>query len=183
MLVLPDVLHALRSFLCTATNATPHELFFNFYRKSCCGFSLPSWLSEPGPVLLRNFVRTQKNDDLVQKVYLTEANPTFARVRFPDGRESTVALKDLAPCPSSSNDSQVRDVGDVNVNQNDNNDLPEYAGDVTDFSHMMDINGTETSHVESVNSNNNGDPSRVARRSTRINKGVPPIRYGAPVSY
>ena len=41
-LVLPEVLHSQRSLLCTSTNATPHELFFNFYRKSCCGFTLPS---------------------------------------------------------------------------------------------------------------------------------------------
>ena len=44
-LVLPGVLHFQRSLLCTSTNATPHELFFNFYRKSCCGFTLPSWLA------------------------------------------------------------------------------------------------------------------------------------------
>ena len=45
-------------------------------------------------------MRTHKNDDLVRKVELTEANPSFARVRFPDGRESTVSLEDLAPYPA-----------------------------------------------------------------------------------
>ena len=40
---------------------------------------------------------------------------------------------------------------------------------------MMHIDDTETPHVESANSNNNGDLSHVARRSTRINKGVPPL--------
>ena len=63
--VLSEVLHSQRSLLCKATNATPREMFFNFYRKLCCGFSLPRWLSEPGPVLLRNYVRTHKNDALV----------------------------------------------------------------------------------------------------------------------
>ena len=29
-----------------------------------------------------------------------EANPNFAHIRFPDGRESTVSVTDLAPCPS-----------------------------------------------------------------------------------
>ena len=33
--VLPEVLPSQQSLLCTRTNATPHELFFNFYRKSC----------------------------------------------------------------------------------------------------------------------------------------------------
>ena len=30
--VIPEVLHSLRSLLCTVTNATPHELFFRFQR-------------------------------------------------------------------------------------------------------------------------------------------------------
>ena len=96
--VLPNVLHSLRSLLCTATNATPHELFFNFHRKSCCGLSLPTWLTQPGRVLMRNFVRKNKHDALVREVNLTEANPCFARIRLDDGREATVSLKDLAPC-------------------------------------------------------------------------------------
>jgi len=56
--VLPDVLHSTRSLLSTATNATPHDRFFNFARKSSQGISLLSWLS-PGPVLLRKFVCSQ----------------------------------------------------------------------------------------------------------------------------
>lgn len=50
-LVLPDVLHSLRSLLCTSTNTTPHERFFAFQRRSTHGNSLPSWLMSPGPVL------------------------------------------------------------------------------------------------------------------------------------
>ena len=50
--VLPDVLHATRSLLCTSTNETPHERLFNFSRKSTSGMSLPTWLTVPGPVLL-----------------------------------------------------------------------------------------------------------------------------------
>ena len=41
----------------------------------------------------------EKNDDLVKKVYLTEANPLYARVKFPEGREGNVSLRDLVPCP------------------------------------------------------------------------------------
>ena len=40
-----------------------------------------------------------------------QANPTYAYVRFPNGRESTVSLRDLAPCPSEEN----KDVSDVEV--------------------------------------------------------------------
>ena len=63
------------------------------------GKSLPCWLIQPGPVLLRRFVRN-KNKPLVNEVELMEANPNFAHIRFPDGRESTVLVTDLAPCPS-----------------------------------------------------------------------------------
>ena len=98
-LVLADALHSIRSLLCTSTNATPQERFFNFQRRSSHGVSLPSWM-QPGPVLLRRFVRTSKHDPLVDEVELTDVNPTYARVRYPDGRESSVALRDLAPCPS-----------------------------------------------------------------------------------
>jgi hypothetical protein len=55
-----------------------------------------------GPVLLRWFVRTSKNDPLVDEVELTDVNPTHARVRYADGRESSVSLRDLAPCTPSS---------------------------------------------------------------------------------
>ncbi len=98
-MVLPDALHSIRSLLSTSTNSTPHERFFTFQRRSTRGTSLPSWLSVPGPVMLRRFVRNNKNDPLVDEVLLTDVNPTYAHIRYPDGRESTVSLKDLAPCP------------------------------------------------------------------------------------
>ena len=55
----------------------PHELFFRFNRKSMFGCTLPTCLSKPGAVLLRNFNLLHKNDDLVRKVEFTKANPTF----------------------------------------------------------------------------------------------------------
>lgn len=96
-LVVPDALHSLRSLLCTATNCTPHERLFSYTRTTSAGQSLPSWLLSPGPVLLRRHVRS-KDDPLVDEVELVEANPRFAHVRFPGGREDTVSIKDLAPC-------------------------------------------------------------------------------------
>ena len=98
-LVLTDVLHSIRSLLSTATNATPHERFFGFTRRSSCGNSLPSWLMAPGPVLLRRFVRANKNEPLVDQVELLDVNPTYANIRHQDGRESTVSVRDLAPYP------------------------------------------------------------------------------------
>ena len=98
--VLQDALHSTRSLLCTSTNSTPHDRFFSFQRKSMLGPSLPHWLITPGPVLLRNHVRN-KGDLLCYEVDLLESNQQFALVRFPDGRESTVSTKDLAPYPST----------------------------------------------------------------------------------
>ncbi len=38
-----------------------------------------------------------KHDPLVDEVELLEANSHYAHVRFPDGRESTVSMRHLAP--------------------------------------------------------------------------------------
>lgn len=96
-LVLQPALHSIRSLLCTATNATPHERMFNHVRRSHSGCSLPTWLSTPGPVLMKNHVRGNKYEPLVQEVELIEANPEYAHVRLPDGRETSVSLRHLAP--------------------------------------------------------------------------------------
>ena len=95
--VLPEVLHASRSLLCTATNSTPHERLFKFPRKTSLGNSLPSWLLNPGPVLLKNYYRTSKYQPRVNEVELIEANPNFAKIRYEDGSEANVSIKDLAP--------------------------------------------------------------------------------------
>lgn len=50
--LLPVALHAIRTLLCTASNATPHERFLPFPRSST-GVSLSSWLSKPEVILLK----------------------------------------------------------------------------------------------------------------------------------
>ncbi|XP_059810217.1 uncharacterized protein LOC132383332, partial [Hypanus sabinus] len=95
--VLPEALHSIRSLLCTSTNATPHERLFSFPRKSVTGTTLPVWLTSPGPVLLRKHVRSNKYSLLVERVHLLHANPQYAYVVLPDGREDTVSIRDLAP--------------------------------------------------------------------------------------
>ena len=54
-------------------------------------------LSTPGRVLLKRHVRESKYDPLVDEVELLDANPEYAHVRFPSGRETTVSLRHLAP--------------------------------------------------------------------------------------
>ena len=115
---MPEVLHSIRSLLCTATNATPHERLFSCQRRTPSGRSLPTWLSTPGPVLLRRHVRASKYEPLVDEVVLLEANPQYAHIRFTNGRESTVSVSDLA---TARNSLQIGDVVDDNI-QKDLND-------------------------------------------------------------
>ena len=71
---------------------------FAFQRPSLHGNLVPTWLSTPGKVFLMRHVRESKYDPLVDEVDLLYANPEYAHVRFPSGREDTVSLCHLAPC-------------------------------------------------------------------------------------
>ena len=100
-IVLPEVLHAQRTLLCTATNQTPHERLFSFQRRSASGKPVPSWLLTQKKVLAKRHARRSKYDPLCDEVDLVSVNPANARVRYPGGREDTVSLRDLAPLPVS----------------------------------------------------------------------------------
>ena len=178
---LPQALHSIRSLLCTATNATPHERFFNFPRKSMLGKSVPSWLLTPGPVLLRKFVRN-KSDDLCDEVELIDANPTSARVRFSNGRESNVSLTDLAPLPNGDeinvSDAQTDAEGDVDAATPVNGHrsvsrVSRTTGDIT----VDNLPEEVTSRDLTVNNS----PEINLRRSTRERR--PPERYGDVVQH
>ena len=99
--MLPTALHSIRSLLNTSTNCTPHERMFNYQRRpgSIGSEILPSWLINPGPVLLRNFKKSNKNDELVERVELLEANPHYALIKDQRGITNTVSVQDLAPYP------------------------------------------------------------------------------------
>jgi len=88
-LVLPDVLHLIRSLLCTATNETPHECLFKHERRSSF-VSVPTWVNSPGRVYMRRHAPSSKNDPVVEEVDFVHATPSYARVRFPTGRKITV---------------------------------------------------------------------------------------------
>ena len=95
--VIPEALNAIRTLLCTSINATPHERFISFQRRSSTGTSFPSWLAQPGIVLLKHHVRRSKHDPLLIKMKLIEANPQYAQIQTAEGRQSTVSLRDFAP--------------------------------------------------------------------------------------
>ena len=60
---------------------------------------LPTWLLNPAPEVLRNFESASKNDVLVRRVELLEANPNYAVIKDSRGAMRTVSTKDLAPVP------------------------------------------------------------------------------------
>lgn len=111
-MVLPDVLYSIVSLLCTATNVTPHERLFTYSRRLSNGASIPSWLCEPGPVLLKSYVLNNKTDLYVDEVELLQANAYYAYIRYPDSRENTVSVRHLAPTSSCL---QPEDPGNVSV--------------------------------------------------------------------
>ena len=67
-------------------------------------------------------VRNSKYDPIVERVELLQANPQYAFVKLPNGKECSVSLRDLAPCGSDSitnNDNSVQNrLQDINSHSN-----------------------------------------------------------------
>ena len=165
--ILIDVLHSIRSLLCTATNTTFHERFLTFNHRSTLGTSVPSWLSSPGPVLLKRHVRTSKYDPLVDKVELIQASPSHAHVRLQNGREVTVSLRDMAPF----GEKEILD--DVGLQLLNNTELlPEE--NVNNFKSLSDKVVTDSS---AENKLVNVSEQQVLRRSTRERRPPDRLRY------
>lgn len=178
------MLHSIRSLLCTATNATPHERLFSYQWQTPSSHFLLTWLSMPGPVLLRQHVRANKYEALVDEVLLLEVNPQYAHIRFTNGHESTVSVSDLVPAKNSLqsgeavDDNLQKDLDDstsTKINENnsyeklevDSNNLQTIINPEITTSSPKDLK-TTTSHVMSRN-------PEIPRRSQReIHK---PKRY------
>ena len=156
--VLRAALHSIRSLLCTATNSTPYERLFNFQRRSTGGQSIPSWLTTPGPVLLKRHVRNSTFEPLVDGVELIEANP-YAHVKLPNGKEGTVSLKHLAHC-----NSEVRGESDFTGSMKElvtANDPMQGDGTESDPMEGLHENGTEEA-------TQNEAPLRPSQRIRRL---------------
>ena len=187
--VLPQVLHSVRSLLCTSTNATPHERFFGFPRRSALGVSLPTWLSKSGPVLLKRHVRRSKHDPLVDQVELIHATPSYAKVRFPSGREATVSLRDVAPVPRCESDVDTAD--ELNNCQNDivppqiEMDISSGSSPASESSSNLNTSSSDTQeHAEMLPTVENSaveSQDSAPRRSTR-DRNVP-TRYGVQYTH
>ena len=186
--VLPDALHSIRSLITTATGSTPHEKFFNFQRRTSSGTSLPTWLTNPGPVLLRRFNRTSKYDPLVQKVELIEANPQYAFIKYPDGRESTVSLRDLAPSSNvevendstqgsvetdlSSDNSELKDQSFSNINSEHIETSNDVAPGIPSITDPVPLRRSDRLHKPAIEISNEVVPGTPAA----ITDPIPPLR-------
>ena len=58
--------------------------------------------------------RQSKADPLVEKVKLIYTNLSYAFIKYNDGRESSVSLRDVAPCPEST-ESEVESSNSIDV--------------------------------------------------------------------
>ena len=151
------------------------------------GKSILSWLLNPGPVFLRNFVRN-KGDPLCYEVELIKSNSKFAHVRFKDGKEFTVSTKDLSPkpCQDSASDNGLQtSVFDDNTETEIATSLDEQQLEITSKPPLPDElqNATEeTSQTDKMLSQpTSPDPRHELRWSTETRKA--PICYGNPVPH
>ena len=53
-------------------------------------------------------MRQSKFDPVVEEVEILDVNPQYAHVKLPSGNESTVSIRDLAPCDNTDNSPSVR---------------------------------------------------------------------------
>ena len=153
--VLPDALHSIRTLLCTATNCTPHERMFHHQRRSSSGNSMPSWLMNPGPVYVRKHARKSKYDPLVERVELIHANPEYAFVRFENGRESTVSLRDVAPVGGQE---QQTSTNPTNISDQHSDQFHIHNSENWD-QELKDVNVGESSTSEAVDGNQVNTPT------------------------
>ncbi|KAI0979251.1 hypothetical protein GJ496_002194 [Pomphorhynchus laevis] len=52
-----------------------------------------------GPVLLHNFVQESRTHSIVNEVHLIEANLQYVLIMYPNGKESTISVKDFTRSP------------------------------------------------------------------------------------
>ncbi|XP_046970401.1 uncharacterized protein LOC124537572 [Vanessa cardui] len=134
---LPVALHSIRSLLCTNTNVTPHERMFNHARGTSNGESFPSWMLNPGPVLMKKNVRATKYDPIVEEVELLQPNPQYSYVRLSDGRETTISNRQLVPLPENLEDCNENNKMQNSENIQDENPIPNQKSIENNQSHEL----------------------------------------------
>ena len=82
------------------------NVFLNFQRRFILEISTSSWLCSSETVLVRRHVRN-KYKPLVEEADLIHATSQYTHIRFKNGRESTVSLRDVAPVPGPGSSNQL----------------------------------------------------------------------------
>ncbi|XP_063888888.1 uncharacterized protein LOC135115803 [Scylla paramamosain] len=110
-----------------------------------------------GPLPSTTNNKSSKHEPLTDQVELVDVNPMYASVKYPDGRESTVSIRDLAPSPESPTTPVHQDEAQGNI------ETP---------------SSPKTQGVPPYNNHDSHSPTGPIelRRSTRVSK--PPDRYG-----
>ena len=128
-----------------------------------------------------------KSDQLCDQVELIEANPGYAHIRHPHGRETTVFLMGLAPCPQASGKSTNEDTSVFDDNDSFVFDSSEKSTDDSNPAgnpKTLDVSLDRSSEnvdrsIENVGENRRSEivqaPTEL-RRSSRVRR--PPERYG-----
>ena len=119
----------------------------------------------------------------MEQVELVDVNPLYANARHPDGRESTVAVRDLAPCPDTQNQNQNVAVPDVTKSPELSNitksaELPNVTKslELPNVYYSPELLDTELSHTHNDNLDTGCTMPSVIRRSTRVSRSAK--RYG-----
>ena len=140
---------------------------FLHLQKSSNGVTVPTWL-RPGPVYVKRHMRN-KGDLLVDEAELIEANPQYAYVRFNNGRETTVSLRDLAPHPRQVNG----DCNDLNKTSIENTETGDFAqSDFLPSTSDEPLNNDERSEATNTSQ---GETQPPLCRFSRLRRPV--IRY------
>ena len=118
-------------------------------RRSVNGVSIPSWLTNPGPVYLKRVDRSSKYDPLVEEVQLVKCNPHYAHIVHADGREECVNFRRLAPKQGET--PLILDELEQNPAQN-NDDIPDACTESSDPEEIVpQETSTQNSSTESEN--------------------------------
>ena len=134
--------------------------------------------------MLRKFVRLHKNDDLVDEVELINANPSYANIRYSDGRETNVSICDLSPCPRKPRQNEA-DFLTISEDNDESSSLPQHSLNTSSNSSLTTTSAldSEPSYRDVMTLNQNNDTlnpvqnlNKFPRRSSRLTKGVPPVR-------
>ena len=144
---------------------------------------MPSWLGSPGPVLLKRHVKANKHKPLVDVVKFVHDAPSYAKVRFPSGRETLISLRDIAPTnePNLYLNDQLPAHDDLEMyNSNfvdvENNSPMPQAPDTSESSKNTSKCTSRVADDVDVSTSNNGNSPEL-RRSLRIRRPPDRLEY------